>query len=194
MENLSAESIKKWVQDLTGIVDWAAEIWHSKNWVRKLVLVDVLVFLAFNPYFQTLLRFLPGSFIPPHYELYFWLVIGFFFAIALVIGIRAKSVQIALPELDKRSPIKGLLPFDTADEAVFARLHRYNELIECSQAITDHNFRFGILSADSGNGKTSFLQAGLLPALRERDHVISIKQALAGHLPPETSPAATHSA
>src|SRR5882724_4217110 len=203
MGNLPAESIKRRVEDLIGIVDWVAEIWHSKNWVRKLVLVDVLLFIAFNPSFPTVLRILPGSFIPLHYELYFWAVIGLFFVIALVIGIRAKSAQSALPELDKRSPIKGLLPFDTADEAVFAGLQRHNELIECQQAIIDHNFRLGILSADSGNGKTSFLQAGLLPALQKSDHgcvyvklteldpVISIKQALASRLPPDIPPDAT---
>src|SRR5882724_5765183 len=203
MGNLPAESIKRRVEDLIGIVDWVAGIWHSKNWVRKLVLVDVLLFIAFNPSFPTVLRILPGSFIPLHYELYFWAVIGLFFVIALVIGIRAKSAQSALPELDKRSPIKGLLPFDTADEAVFAGLQRHNELIECQQAIIDHNFRLGILSADSGNGKTSFLQAGLLPALQKSDHgcvyvklteldpVISIKQALASRLPPDIPPDAT---
>src|SRR5882724_4110413 len=203
MGNLPAESIKRRVEDLIGIVDWVAGIWHSKNWVRKLVLVDVLLFIAFNPSFPTVLRILPGSFIPLHYELYFWAVIGLFFVIALVIGIRAKSAQSALPELDKRSPIKGLLPFDTADEAVFAGLQRHNELIECQQAIIDHNFRLGILSADSGNGKTSFLQAGLLPTLQKSDHgcvyvklteldpVISIKQALASRLPPDIPPDAT---
>jgi len=124
-----------------------------------------LLFTAFNPYFQTVLKLIPDSFIPSHYDLYFWTGAGLFFVIALVIGIRAKAVRPGPPPPDRRSPIKGLLAFDTVDEEVFARLQRHNELLECAQAITDHNFRFGILSADSGNGKTSFLQAGLLPAL-----------------------------
>jgi tetratricopeptide (TPR) repeat protein len=199
IENPSAESIKKKVEDLFGIVDWAADIWRSKNWVRRLLLLDVLL-LTFNPFF---IKFIPGSFIPDHYDLYFWAVTGLFFVIALVIGIRAKAVRPAPTPPDRRSPIKGLLAFDTVDEEVFARLQRHNELLECAQAITDHNYRFGILSADSGNGKTSFLQAGLLPALRKRDHrcvyvkfaeldpVVSIRQALAGRLPPDTPPDAT---
>jgi hypothetical protein len=45
-ENPSAESIKKRVEDLTGIVGWVAEIWHSKNWVRRLLLLDVLLLTA----------------------------------------------------------------------------------------------------------------------------------------------------
>src|SRR5215475_11055770 len=203
IENPSAESIKKRVDVLTEIVDLVAEIWHSKNWVRRLLLLDVLLFVAFNPYFPTVLKLIPDSFIPDRYNLYFWAVVGLLFVIALVIGIRAKSVRPAPPPLDKRSPIKGLLAFDTADEEVFARLQRQDELLECAQAITDHNFRFGILSADSGNGKTSFLQAGLLPALRKRGHrcvyvkfaeldpVVSIRQALSGLLPPDTPPDAT---
>jgi hypothetical protein len=32
----------------------------------------------------------------------------------------------------------------SADEEVFARLQRHNELLECTQAITGHNFHFGI--------------------------------------------------
>ena len=202
-EKPSAESIKKRVEDLAGIVDWVAEIWHGKNWVRRLLLLDVLLFIAFNPYFPSVLKLIPDSFIPNRYGLYFWAVVGLFFVIALIIGIRAKAVRPAPPPPDKRSPIKGLLAFDTADEEVFARLQRHNELLECAQAVTSHNFRFGILSADSGNGKTSFLQAGLAPALRKRDHrcvyvkfaeldpVVSIRQALAGRLPPDTPPDAS---
>ncbi|SRR6266498_220802 len=203
MENPSAESIKKRVEDLTGIVDWVAEIWHSKNWVRRLLLLDVLLFSAFNPYFPTVLKLIPGWFIPNRYDLHFWAAVGLFFVIALVIGIQAKSVKPAPPPPDKRSPIKGLLAFDTGDEEVFARLQRHNELLECVQAITDHNFHFGILSADSGNGKTSFLQAGLAPALRKRDYrcvyvkfaeldpVVSIRQALDGRLQQNTPPDAS---
>jgi len=32
----------------------------------------------------------------------------------------------------------------SADEQVFARLQRYNELLVCAQAITGHNFHFDI--------------------------------------------------
>src|SRR4030095_1584445 len=198
MEKPSAESIKKRVEDLTGIVDWVAEIWHGKNWVRRLLLLDVLLLTAFY-----VLKRIPELFILDNYSLYIWAVAGLFFFVALIIGIRAKSVRPAPPPPRTRSPLKRLLAFDTADEEVFALLQRHNELLECAQAITDHNFRFGILSADSGNGKTSFLQAGLLPALRKRDHrcvsvkfadpdpVVSIRQALAGRLPPDTPPDAT---
>jgi conflict system STAND superfamily ATPase len=198
MENPSAESIKKRAEYLIGIVDWVAETWHSKNWVRRLLLLDALLLTALY-----VGEHIPVLSIPDSYSLYIWAVAGLFFVAALIIGIRAKAVLPAPPPPDKRSPIKGLLAFDTADEEVFARLQRQNELLECAQAITGHNFRFGILSADSGNGKTSFLQAGLAPALLKRDHrcvyvkfaeldpVVSIRQALTRYLPPDTPAEAT---
>jgi hypothetical protein len=69
-------------------VDWVAEIWHGKNWVRRLLLLDVLLFIASNPYFPTVLKLIPGSFIHDRYNLYFWAVGGLFFVIELIIGIR----------------------------------------------------------------------------------------------------------
>src|SRR4030095_10841605 len=99
MEKPSAESIKKRVEDLTGIVDWVAEIWHGKNWVRRLLLLDVLLLTAFY-----VLKRIPEFFILDNYSLYIWAVAGLFFFVALIIGIRAKSVRPAPPP-DKRSPI-----------------------------------------------------------------------------------------
>jgi hypothetical protein len=63
-----------------------------------------------------------------------------------------------------------LLPYGKDDAALFARLQRENDLTECSQAITASDFRFGVLCGESGNGKTSFLQAGLWPRLPEQNH------------------------
>src|SRR5215831_14005054 len=106
MENPSAESINKRVDELTGVVYKIIEIWRSKNWVRRLLLLDVLLLTAFNPF---ILKFIPSSFIPEHYNFYFGVVVGLLFVVALLIGVRAKSVRPAPPSPDKRSPIKGLL-------------------------------------------------------------------------------------
>jgi tetratricopeptide (TPR) repeat protein len=169
MEIPQIESIKKRFDDLTELIEWVADIWRSKNWVRRLVLLDILIFIALNPYFPTALRLIPTSWMPGRYDAYFWAAIAGVFIIALAITIISKSHRPILRGPVERRTIKGLLPFGISDKDIFARLQRENELIECYGAVTDGNFRFGILSGDSGNGKTSFLQAGLWPALL-RDH------------------------
>jgi hypothetical protein len=67
----ACESIKKRVEDLTGIVGWVAEIWRGKNWVRRLLPLDVLLLTAFY-----VLKRIPGLIIPDNYSLYIWAVFG----------------------------------------------------------------------------------------------------------------------
>ncbi len=71
------------------------------------------------------------------------------------------------PSPDKPTAIKGLRAFRRSDQLVFARLQRESALAGCLAAIIDSEFRFGILSGESGCGKSSFLQAGLLPSLEQ---------------------------
>lgn len=190
MEAPVVDSLRNRFEVLNNLVNWIADVWRSKNLVRRLLLCDVIIFTLFNPYVPLILKIAPTTLIPKNYELYFWVTVSFFFVIATIIAIRTKSNKTISADITLRSPIKGLLPFDTADEVIFTQLQRNHELIECSQVITDNNFRIGILSAESGNGKTSFLRAGLLPALQKLNHrciyikvtdidpIISIKQTL----------------
>jgi len=97
-------------------------------------------------------------------------------------------------EFATQSPIKGLLPFESSDANLFRLLQREDFLRDCLQNITADNFRFGVLYAESGVGKTSLLRAGVLPRLRARQHrcvyvslselnpVESIRQALVQEL------------
>ena len=61
--------------------------------------------------------------------------------------------------------IKGLRPFRHEDADIFARLGRQREVEDYARTIADREFRFGILSGESGCGKSSFLQAGLWPKM-----------------------------
>ena len=61
---------------------------------------------------------------------------------------------------------RGLLPFNLEDRALFAQLERGPELQRILASMLDPGYRFGILVAPSGAGKTSFLRAGLLAQLR----------------------------
>src|SRR5262245_14477191 len=152
-------------------VDWVAEeIVRQKNWRSLLVLIDVFLFLAFNPFewpFPNLLSLFPLLKQFGWYAPVFWSLIGVIFIIAVIVAARAKrktAVQSAL----KPGAIKGLLPFGYEDAEVFSRLQRDQNLKECLQAIGDEQWRFGVLSGESGAGKTSFLQAGLWPELERR--------------------------
>ncbi|NIO79174.1 MAG: NACHT domain-containing protein, partial [Candidatus Aminicenantes bacterium] len=88
--------------------------------------------------------------------------------------------------------IKGLRPFTLEDAELFLRLQRRTMMEECVRAIIDPDFRLGILFGESGCGKTSFLQAGLIPMLAKQspthlpvyvkfsnlDPIVTIQQAL----------------
>jgi conflict system STAND superfamily ATPase len=72
--------------------------------------------------------------------------------------------------LSSDNGIKFLSSFRREDAAVYAKLERGAALNTCLQAITSPTFKFGILSGESGVGKSSFLQAGILPNLEHRRH------------------------
>ena len=152
-------------------VDWVAEeIIRQKNWRSLLVLIDVVLFLAFNPFewpFPNLLSLFPKLRQFGWYAPVFWSLIGVIFIIAVIVAARAKRKTAEHAEL-RLGAIKGLLPFGYEDAEVFSHLQRDQNLKECLQAIGDEQWRFGVLSGESGAGKTSFLQAGLWPELEKR--------------------------
>ncbi|MBA3965065.1 MAG: TIR domain-containing protein, partial [Nitrospirales bacterium] len=110
--------------------------------------------------------------------------------------IKAASIQQDDAVIQHSAPvphaIKGLRPFGRDDAEVFTQLQRERDLERRLGAIVHSEFRFGILSGESGCGKSSFLQAGLLPRLEQaqlshrcvyvkitnEDPIISIRQAL----------------
>ncbi|HEY6403338.1 MAG TPA: hypothetical protein VI479_18090, partial [Blastocatellia bacterium] len=181
----------------TSAIDWIVEeIIRQKNWRSLLVLLDVILFLAFNPFewpFPNLLLLFPQSKPPDWYSPVFWSVIGVIFTAAVIAAARAKRKPSRPSEL-KLGAIKGLLPFGYEDAEVFSHLQRDQNLKECIQAITDEQWRFGVLSGESGAGKSSFLQAGLWPELEKRkfrciyvkfsdlDPFESVKRACVKHL------------
>ena len=67
------------------------------------------------------------------------------------------------------SPIKGLLSFDFEDTAIFRELQREQDIDLCLSGILSDEFRLGILSGESGSGKTSLIRAGLHDALAQKE-------------------------
>lgn len=165
------KTIEETVGKLDKFVQYVVGVLSGRNWTTKFLLLDVLLFAVFNPvFFPKILELFGVSKLPQHYTRYFWLAIGAVFVAAVVAAWRARPREKTRRDLAERSAIKGLLPYGKDDAALFARLQRENDLTECSQAITAIDFRFGVLCGESGNGKTSFLQAGLWPRLPEQNH------------------------
>ncbi len=170
------KAIEEAVGKLDKFVQYLIGVLSGKNWTTKLLLLDVLLFAVFNPvFFPKILELFTDATLPKQYKLYFWLVICAVFVAAVVAAWRARPKGKPFRDPGERSTIKGLLPFGYADREIFKQLQRENDLTECCQAITDRNFRFGVLSGESGAGKTSFLQAGLWPALLEESRCVYVK-------------------
>ncbi|HKE04369.1 MAG TPA: tetratricopeptide repeat protein [Blastocatellia bacterium] len=162
---------KTFFEKTTKAIDWIVEeIVRQKNWRSLLALLDVILFIAFNPFqwpFPNLLSLSPQLEKSSWYAPVFWSLIGVIFVIAVIVAARAKRKPAERPDL-KQGAIKGLLPFGYEDAEVFSHLQRDQNLKECLQAIGDEQWRLGVLSGESGAGKTSFLQAGLWPEMERR--------------------------
>lgn len=70
----------------------------------------------------------------------------------------------------RRRPFKYLLPFDFADKIRFFGRSEIVEDLFNRVACSDSSCRLAILHGDSGMGKTSLLNAGLVPALLYHNH------------------------
>lgn len=165
------ETIRNLTEKGESFANWVADTYHSKNRVRKLLLLDAAVFVIFNPLtFPPLYQVVfPGKELWPNYGKLFWLIVVVIFAAALVEALRASGKKIPVHDPGERSAVKGLRAFGFADAEIFARLQRGAVLTACLDALTSSEFRLGVLIAESGCGKTSFLQAGVYPALSGRN-------------------------
>ena len=164
---------KALTEKLWTFVQWIAELVAQRQWSKLLLLADVVLLFGFNPpggIFQggLLVGLLPWPTEPGSaYGSWFWAVFGLLFcgAIAIAVMGRPKSAAIALGEMAERKAIKGLRSFEMADAEIFAQLERQDFVQECLLAIARKEFRLGVVAGESGSGKTSVLQAGLMPIL-----------------------------
>jgi hypothetical protein len=128
MSTPSFDDIKSSTEKAVGFIEWLAEVLRGKNWVTKLLLLDVIIFAVFNPlFFPTILKlFIDKPELPGNYKLFFWFIIGIIFIIALIIALRSKPHKAKGPaiELSMCSAIKGLRPFGFEDAEIFAQLQR----------------------------------------------------------------------
>ena len=165
--SFSGEFIQQTTEAVGQFLRWVAELIVSRNWFSLLILVAIAGIFLFNPSSGLAFKFLAIEQLPEGYARGFWLGEAGLFLVALVIAVRTmpRTVPASQADTAERKAIKGLRPFDTGDAEVFAQLQRQRNLRECLESVTSEGFRFGILHGESGCGKTSFLQAGILPQL-----------------------------
>ena len=164
MSDPSPEKIRQRTEQLEAFVRWLVEVFRDrKQRVTRLLVIDAVILVAANPLVVSLaLNVVTKSGLPPVYTLIWGLTVGVLFVIALVVGwvtFPRKREPIVFKE---RWAIKGLRPFEAADSKLFGQMQRQKMLQECLEAVTSSDFRLGVLSGESGCGKTSFLQAGLV--------------------------------
>ncbi len=176
MTNPTLNGIKEKAETIETFAGWFAETWHGRQKVKVLCLTLASVFIFFNPLMvETILANVPGlgksllNGLSPWYAPAFWAFVTILFITTLVIAVRQKK-PVVVPPTGRNTPVKGLRPFQFRDAELFTRLQREDALQVCLANVTDSEFRMGILSGESGAGKTSFLQAGLWPRLLEQNY------------------------
>ena len=99
------------------------------------------------------------------------IIAGAIFVVALVwIYYReSKKKKAILPEEVTDSAFIGLNSFDEKDRDRF--FGRGTDIGELLDKVTHRDYRFGVLSGESGAGKTSLINAGLIPKLKKQGYL-----------------------
>lgn len=168
----SVDALKTLTESLAGLAQWIAKLILEKNWFTLLLLVDVGLLFGFNPEGGIILALFKQFFgfgLPSWYGNVFWIVLGGIFLAAIAVAVKTMPHpgKVEVKEGEERKVIKGLRSFTVEDAEIFAQLQRGQSIETCLQSLKSQEFRFGVLMGESGCGKSSLLQAGLLPKLNE---------------------------
>ncbi len=182
----------------------------KRPWKYKLINLLAVLLAFFNPYvLERGLKIMgedPTILQEIHYGRYFVILIGILFLLAIALAVRdilLRGDTVQQASFSEQSPIKGLRHFDFEDAEIFKKLQRHQDIEICLQGIEGKDYRFGVLTGESGCGKTSFLRAGLYPAfagqsvtcvvakLRNEAPLTSIRKALAEQIPLTEAPASS---
>lgn len=176
--------LKEPTENTVGFIEWFVDLLKKKRWVKLIVFTDISIFLLLNPLsFNAFYDWVEGGeyfgqYIDPNnYKIYWLIVIVTLFLVAAFITYWSRpKISSAGLVPSKDSAIKGLIAFTFADAKSFEKLGRSKIIRQIGNAICEPRFRIGILSGESGCGKSSLLQAGLWPYLEEKQyHVVYIQ-------------------
>ena len=182
MSEPSPKQVQETVEKSVSLVEWIAELWRGRNWVKKLVFLSLICIGAWRgmPWLAQRIDYVQT--VEPYHDLLLLAAAALFVA-AIVVAIRTKPSDKEAPvrSISEESLIKGLRPFLKEDASLFLRLQREVPLRDWITTISSRDFRFGVLFGESGCGKTSFLQAGLWPGLSTNYCCVYVK--LSNHDP-----------
>lgn len=151
-------------QGLAGVARWTAKLVRDHHCCTLLLFVDTVLLSFFTPDGKGT-QLLKGLLtLPTWYGSAFWLTVVGVFLAAVIVEWHSMGDEGTKSTFTELRSIKGLRPFTQADAEIFSRLQRDQDLKDCLSALQGDSFRFGYLVAESGCGKTSFLQAGVLPS------------------------------
>jgi Fe2+ or Zn2+ uptake regulation protein len=170
--NVIADSLKKNTETITSFIKMVAGWIRDKQWVELISFVLAAVILGYLGR-AAIIKFFGEQ--DSQWFLWVVLVVVVLFTVAVVVAVFQKSSLVSTKENPVERPaIKGLLSFGPGDVEIFSRLERNQDIKSCLNLLEDDNFRLGILWGESGCGKTSFLQAGLIPELTKRGQMQGI--------------------
>jgi hypothetical protein len=162
---VSPEEAQAWLEKSVQFVKLVAENLRYGNWTTRFVTIGGATFLALNPMSVGKVAEVFGvRELPKWYLTAFWggmggLAIG---AVGAAIVTLPKRVLSPVPEMQA---IKGLRSFEMKDAEIFKRLERGRDVQDCLDALDTPDLRLFLLMGESGVGKSSLLQAGLMPNL-----------------------------
>ncbi|HAC62744.1 MAG TPA: hypothetical protein DCF68_04225 [Cyanothece sp. UBA12306] len=156
------ETITDTTSSIAAFVQTVAEWIRDRNWINLICLLLSIIILGW------LSREGISNFFGEEASQWFiWLCFatGILFSFAVLVAVFNKPKLPLNPPLGEQIAIKGLRSFTQKDSAIFRKLERNQDISSCLSMLKDREFRIGILWGESGCGKSSFLQAGLMPEL-----------------------------
>ena len=165
MENFKAilESITETMKSLVSLVQMVAELIREKKWVELICLILAVIIVGWVS--REVIKSIFNIEEYPQWFIWGCLGVILLFCIAVLIAVFNKPKLRSDSPFEEQVAIKGLRPFTQKDAEVFSKLERNKSINACLSMLQDREFRIGILWGESGCGKSSFIQAGLMPKL-----------------------------
>ncbi|MEB3295117.1 MAG: hypothetical protein VKJ24_18320, partial [Synechococcales bacterium] len=159
------EAAQSGLEKAERFVKLVAENLRSGDATKRIVTLGGVAFLALNPVtVGKVTEFFGVRELPKEYTTAFWLGMGGFGATAVGAAIVTVPKR-TLEPVPERQAIKGLRSFEQKDAEIFKRLERGRDLQEVMDALDTVDLRLFVLLGESGVGKSSLLQAGVMPSL-----------------------------